>query len=366
MFELQIIQAKHGDCFLVKMGKTQELFHLLIDGGPSKVYETNLREELKKIQSKGGKLDLIISSHVDSDHIKGLLELTTELVEQRAHRQSELINIKNIWHNAFSQTVGRGSDLEPRIRFLHSSTGIIAQDLPFLNLVIQGISQGYKLMRNANLLDIQINDGFPDGYITSDRGLQPIKMSGFTLTVVGPTRKNLAALRKKWRTWLKSPAARPRDAAVMAMADKSIPNLSSIMILIEGEGKRLLLTGDGRGDHLIQGLKQAKLLDTNGKIFVDVLKLPHHGSENNITKKFFEKVLADKYIISANGKHGNPDYKPLKWIVETTKELQRSIEIVCTNKTDSLRQLQQNYDSSNYKYRLTFMEQNSNAMTISV
>ncbi|MHA2403987.1 MAG: MBL fold metallo-hydrolase, partial [Candidatus Kariarchaeaceae archaeon] len=157
MFELQIIQAKYGDCFLVKMGEAQELYHLLIDGGPSKIYDTNLRKELMKIQSEGGNLNLVVSSHVDSDHIRGLVDLTTELVDQRARRQSELIEIKDIWHNAFSQTIGRGSDLEPRIRFLHSSAGIVAQNLPFLNLVIQGISQGHKLMRKANLLDIPIN-----------------------------------------------------------------------------------------------------------------------------------------------------------------------------------------------------------------
>jgi hypothetical protein len=40
---------------------------------------------------------------------------------------------------------------------------------------------------------------------------------------------------------------------IAAMADRSIPNLSSIMILAEAdEGKKILFTGDGRGDHLLQ------------------------------------------------------------------------------------------------------------------
>jgi hypothetical protein len=57
-----------------------------------------------------------------------------------------------------------------------------------------------------------------------------------------------------------------------AMADNSIPNLSSIMLLAKADGKTILFTGDVRGDHLIQGLNQTGLLDTEGKIHVDVLK----------------------------------------------------------------------------------------------
>ena len=47
---------------------------------------------------------------------------------------------------------------------------------------------------------------------------------------------------------------------------------------------------------------------------VDILKLPHHGSERNVKPEFFEKVWADHYVISANGKHGNPDIGTLRML----------------------------------------------------
>jgi hypothetical protein len=50
----------------------------------------------------------------------------------------------------------------------------------------------------------------------------------------------------------------------MANADSSIPNLSSIMFLAEAESKANLFTGDGRGDHLLDGLDDAGLLDAQG------------------------------------------------------------------------------------------------------
>jgi hypothetical protein len=38
-------------------------------------------------------------------------------------------------------------------------------------------------------------------------------------------------------------------------------------------------------------VKAAKLL-TNGKLRVDVLKLPHHGSERNVAPNYFETIVA--------------------------------------------------------------------------
>jgi hypothetical protein len=100
---------------------------------------------------------------------------------------------------------------------------------------------------------------------------------------------------------------------VAAYVDKSVHNLSSIVVLVESQGKRILLTGDGRGDHTLEGLKAAKLLK-GGKLRVDVLKLPHHGSERNVAPDYFETIVAKHYVVSADGKFDNPDVGTLKMI----------------------------------------------------
>ena len=96
--------------------------------------------------------------------------------------------------------------------------------------------------------------------------------------------------------------------------DESVYNLSSIVVLAEAHGKRLLLTGDGRGDHTLQGLEKAGLLKKGGTVEVDVLKMPHHGSERNIDSDYFEKIRAKHYVISADGKFDNPDIGTLEMI----------------------------------------------------
>ena len=86
------------------------------------------------------------------------------------------------------------------------------------------------------------------------------------------------------------------------------------MVLVEIGGKRILLTGDGRGDHTLDGLEAAGLLDAEGKIEVDILKMPHHGSIRNVEAGYFEKIHAKHYVVSANGKFDNPDIPTLKLI----------------------------------------------------
>ena len=148
------------------------------------------------------------------------------------------------------------------------------------------------------------------------------------------------------------------DLRLMANADQSIPNLSSIMFLAEAEGKTVLFTGDGRSDHLLGGLGDAGLLDGEGKFHVDVFKVSHHGSDRNATKTFFRKVTADTYVISANGHPDNPDLSTLIWIVEAAKLQGRQIHIIATNETPSLEKLLEEYPKNEFNYDLEIMPKN--------
>ena len=64
---------------------------------------------------------------------------------------------------------------------------------------------------------------------------------------------------------------------------------------------------------------------------MDVLKVPHHGSDRNVNREFFERVRAKTYVISADGKHGNPDGPTLQWIYKAARSQQRQFELVLTN-----------------------------------
>jgi len=53
------------------------------------------------------------------------------------------------------------------------------------------------------------------------------------------------------------------------------------------------------------------LLEPKGTIDVDIVKVPHHGSSNNLDDDFFERIRAPHYVFSGNGEHGNPERESL-------------------------------------------------------
>ena len=84
MFKLRIVQANFGDSFIVEYGSDASPRYLLIDGGPTDVFKKYLKAELRTIANRGGKLDLMAISHVDTDHIMGLLDILADIRDARA------------------------------------------------------------------------------------------------------------------------------------------------------------------------------------------------------------------------------------------------------------------------------------------
>ena len=76
----------------------------------------------------------------------------------------------------------------------------------------------------------------------------------------------------------------------------------------------MLLCGDARGDHILEGLEASGRLQPGGTLALDVLKLPHHGSIRNVEADFFERLPARHYVISADGRDGNPETETLEMI----------------------------------------------------
>ncbi len=369
MLKLHLVQAKHGDCLILEHGQAPSPRYILIDGGPAGVYKTHLQSKLKEIEGRGGRLELAILSHVDDDHIVGLLDLLAELRQQRKKGVAETIAVEMLWHNTFSQNVGR--DIGERFKTLMQDSVIPRALMTVSTRAAKSIGQGDELTQNANALNIPINPKFePERLIAVDKSPNPINLGDLKLHIVGPTEKNLRALRTKWLAWLQEQEKRLRVRSPVAVAkaavaaDESIPNLSSIMIFVKSGKKTLLLTGDGHGNDLLDGLAQAKLLGPDKRLHVNVLKLPHHGSQRNVTRKFFERVTADQYVICANGQNGNPDLNTLKWLVETTRAEGRRIEIYITNSTQSTSQLVAEYDPDEYGYRLIEMKSGEHSMVL--
>jgi len=361
--KIHTIQALHGDCFILEYGKRTDKRFILIDGGPPGVYKKFLRTNLRKIVGKSGELDLVVLSHVDQDHVFGLLDLFKEIKKQK----KPLMKVNQIWQNTFDLTIAHNTGIIPKLNSITSSIKSKSR-IPNTNLVTKSIPQGNKLKLLTAGLNIPQNKIFKKGIITVENHPKTISMQEIKMKIVGPTNSNLQELRKEWIKYLQTKRQKlsSKTKKVAENADKSVPNLSSIMFLIRTKSKSILFTGDGRGDHIIQGLKKQKLLK-RGKIHVNYLKMPHHGSDRNIEPDFFRTIIADSYIISANGgKTKNPDLTTLELIVDSAFFQNRKITIYVTNKTSSTKQLLKNRPESKFGYELKIMPKNKTYFTLEI
>jgi hypothetical protein len=329
LFSLDVMRARKGDCFMLHYGDAADPRLMIVDGGPSDVYAQHLRPRLVQIHearqlAKGAPLqiDIVNVSHIDDDHIHGILELTRELRKAKNERKPPLVRVENLWHNAFDELVGsKPADLAAPAQF--GATALVAEVVipgsPTLDAakVLSSIPQGYQLREDAKFLQWRVNAAFGGDLITAGKQPNTIALTKqVKVVVIGPMKSELQELRKQHQKWL---AGRKQtidsDSSLAAYLDRSVTNLSSIVLLVESGGKRMLLTGDARGDKILAGLEVAKIIAKGGHLHVDLLKVPHHGSSNDVEGEFFERVTADHYVFSGNGEHGNPERETLQMLL---------------------------------------------------
>ena len=364
---LWVIQAAFGDCLIVEGRAGEQIRRILVDGGPGGTYAAALRPMLLDIGQAGGRIDAAVLSHIDNDHILGLLDLFEELRNTPpGGAVASFPPIDRLWHNSFARAVG-GADIEPRVRAALRDGGRLGAAMPAVAGVLRGVGEGDALRAAGLALGIPLDAGFPGGQVLVGHG-DPTVVDPLRVTVVGPSKAILDRLRKQWLSWLARHPQRgvaPTAGRTAAVAlDQSIPNLSSIALLVELDRRSILLTGDARSDQLLEGMTEAGVLDAGGRRHVSILKAPHHGSVRNITADFLRAVTADTYVISADGRYGNPDTDALELIVEVAHEQGRRIELAMTNPTESADRLLGSHPPARFGYTVRTLRAGATALAV--
>ena len=369
MLKLHVVQAEYGDCFILESKQGKESTTVLIDGGPYQTFEKHLKPTLQKLPLSG-KLDLVVLSHIDTDHIIGLLDLFEEIKGQRENEAKELVKVSKLWHNSFNDLLQTNEDPNTLLKnsFLTVNLGSKEDqkktESSIMTIIMKGFQQARDLTTLAKSLKIPINPEF-DKMVLVEDGPKSIKFKDITFRILGPTKKNLDKLRKEWKDWLNEKKLNENlELGLLQILDKSIPNLSSIMLLLEAKNRKILFTGDGSGDDIINILSREGMLDKQGKYHVDILKVPHHGSDRNVSREFFNTVNADNYVISANGRDDNPSVDTLIWIIESDNQTNKSKKIIFTNNTPNIVKVLKEYDEKKYNYECIFLNRNEDFLTL--
>jgi beta-lactamase superfamily II metal-dependent hydrolase len=295
---IHFLKAYHGDCLFIQSFDAEgNDFNILIDGGTAATFEFSLLPLLKKIPC----VDLIVLTHIDSDHISGLIRLIK-------HSIFKTLRTKFFWVNGANLIrLGDGEKIS-------YNQGVVLETL---------------------LLDLKVESA---AIVTVHEGLVMPMPIGIAVEVLSPTRQILDELFKNWPTIPESEQNAPtkissgaksqlskgnlEDLAKLTFAPTTsikddIFNSSSISFVLRLPDTSILLLGDARPEIIAESLLSHGYSSDN-KLSVDYVKVSHHGSLNNTSCDMLDLIQGEAYLISTNGgnaHHQHPDREVIARII---------------------------------------------------
>ena len=273
------------------------------------------------------------------------------MVELADDQQPQPYDIRTLWHNSFDDILGNGADE------LRAAAVDALRDGPPDKVRTSGLAVVASVARAASCATRRRSSGWKlnrpfDGLVTAPG-------SSRSATRRSPSSRRtpaqVAKLHEAWERWL----THHQDVAGVA-AYRQL-GLQPLEHRRAGRGGRQADAAVRRRPRrpCARGLEDAGLAD-GGVSQLDVLKLPHHGSIRNVEKNFFERLPARHYVISADGRNGNPETETLKMIAATRAD--DDFEIHFTNHDGENRLARRldafvkSRDTAGRKFRISFRD----------
>ena len=179
MFELHVVQAMFGDRVLLVYGQPEQPHYILIDGGPSTVYADHLQAVLASIAATGGRLERVVLTHTDDDHVTGLVDFFAQQRSRQIQNQPFLMPVDGVWMNSFVfDTVVAPSMANiiiplPAPAHLETVPADSSVSLPAF-----GVAEGMDLRELLAQLSIAVNSGFPNELVSLETAPDIITLGG--------------------------------------------------------------------------------------------------------------------------------------------------------------------------------------------
>ena len=336
--KIQLLPAENGDCILVEHAPGH---YFVIDGGYVDTANRYLGPMLERIGAEGGVVDVIVVTHIDRDHISGIIELLERELS---------VPVGEIWYNGYrhiQSTVAVTEEYEP-VR--HKT---ISKELnPPMNRP-KSARQGCSLSKMIASQGIPWNVPAEGGVMKAPMSFQ---VGETKVHILSPNQGDIKSLEKYWRNCLvkenllekahskefwddafewdiageeagfqehvamdkcddmdidlkkrsskdlkmsKSPLEQALEEKYTA--DGSAANGSSIAFVLESpDGTKVLFLGDAHAETIVESL-EALYGDAPKPYRFDAVKLSHHGSFNNSSPALLDLIDSDKWIVSTNG-----------------------------------------------------------------
>jgi len=294
MLKIEMLPAGNGDALWIEYDDGPRTRRLLIDGGTEGTWTEGLRARIAGLPEEERTFELLIVTHIDGDHIEGALGLLND--------EALGATFEDVWFNGWKHLSG---------------------------LEEFGPVEGELLTKTLVDRDLPWNRAFDGGAVVvrEDEELPRVELAGgLSLTVLTPTPARLQELMPVWRKEIVAAgldpdaprplevpvppgleplgvAVRPDVAALSSgrfREDDAEANGSSIVVLMEHEGRRALLTGDGFPTDVHDGVNRLTG-DANERLTLDAFKVPHHGSRFNVSTDLLRALDCKLHMFSSNG-----------------------------------------------------------------
>lgn len=243
---ISTIRSGKGDCIHLRfVGVSGNPHNIIIDSGPTST-AGEFRNLIRTILAKSEKLDCLIITHYDDDHIGGILKVGDH-------------GFQDIYFNAYSG----------------------AEE-----------TENLSAIQNQRLFHSLPSTKVHSSVLAGDR----IVIDGAEIVIHAPTKESLARAMVKMQDAdvqlsATSDWGKPFDKLMEEQypsSDTSIANQASIVFSFEYQATRLLFCGDAWADSI-----------PSGKF--DIVKLPHHGSIRNISDELLSGIDTKMFLICADG-----------------------------------------------------------------
>lgn len=257
---IEFLRAGTGDCIWISNNKK----NVVIDGGKTASAIIERYVQLPRDEN----VDLLIVTHIDSDHITGVIALVELMM-----KQDEADRLKQIWFNfpkkeeSDEYSVAEGNALSTLLLKVKDLAWCNNTSELIGNPVVVGDMKLYVLAQ-----DYDVSEEY--------RPKEPAE---------------LGVENADWDVGLETLVGNVDDDDL----DEGGPNSQSIVILVECGDKKVLLPGDCTPVELHKALQEYNAV-YGMPMYVDLMKLPHHGSRRNITKDILEEMECSDFVISTN------------------------------------------------------------------
>ena len=305
----------------------------VIDGGTKESGEA-LVAHIKKYYGTD-RVDVVVSTHPDSDHCSGLsvvleqMKVGVLLMHQPWNHAEEihrLFDDDRVTPSVIEERVWRALQDARELEKIATRKGIKIIE-PFSD---NGVAQ---LMLNAKVYVLGPSKAFYQKQLANFRCMPEVAQQAQNRARIAELIEMLKAGAKEaaraLETWFEETLADPEDDATSA------ENNSSVVLLFELDGRRLLFTADAGVPALTEAANRAEALDIDLRS-IKFIQVPHHGSKRNVGPTILNRIIGpikpskesyDKTAYVSASKGGQPKH-PAKKVVNAFKR--RGAEVFAT------------------------------------